>query len=229
MSKTFLELCQFVAEKTGTITPGSPLSVVAQTGRLLKVVNRTNDGWRAIQTSKADWLWMRKEFTKAAIIGIARYTGAGLGITDFARWVRNPETYTIYDPAIGVADESPLAEIPWADWRVLYGRGNQVPNRPTHFAITPANEIVLGCIPDKAYVFKGEYMQAVQELTGDGDVPNLPSDFHILIGWKGLLLLAEDDEAATQVSTAQFEHDKLYSALCLPQLEKITFAPNPLA
>lgn len=232
MSKTFLQLSKFVASKSGTITGDFPLTVVSQTSRNKKVVDCTANAWRAIQTMHNNWIWMRKEIVSALTIGNNQYAGVTLGLTGanaLARWITEPGTYTIYDPAIGVADEAALTKVPWAEWRAKYYVGTQNNNRPQVYTISPQNELRVGPKPDKAYVFRGEYYQVVQDLTVDSDVPNLPSDYHDIVAWRGLLLLAENDEAVGQVGEANAEYGRLLSALESTQLPTLSFAQEPLA
>lgn len=229
-AKTFLQLCQFMASKTGTISGTLPLTVLNQSARLKKVVVNTALAWRTIQGLQQQWLWMRKDFTKALTIGSTEYAGVTtFSIADFGRWVTDPGTITIYDPAIGVGDESELTKISWAEFRVRYLKGTQNQNRPGHYAISPQNALRIGVVPDKAYVIRGEYYTAVQDLAADADVPLLPADYHDMIAYRALMFMAEDDEAVAQLSTATAEYARLMSVVETTQLPEITTDPEPIA
>lgn len=233
---TFLELCQTTSRKSGTVDGILPITIAGQTGRLNKIVENVRQAWRSIQLDQSNWLWMRKEWQGTLTPSTAKYTGASFGITDFGRWLTDApysayRSMTIYDPTIGLTDESDLWEITYEQWRSIYGRGVQENQKPMHFAISPQGELCFGPIPDKAYVAGGEYYTALQALTADGTIPALPSDFHDIIWNRALMLLNEDDEAAFAVGTAREEYHRLNSELVISQLPamKTPMRPPPLA
>jgi len=228
---TFLEICQKVAGDSGTIAGVLPTAVNSQTGRLRRVVNFTIEAWGQIQNSRNSWAWMRKEFSgKAISSGTPKYTGGGsFSISDFARWVTEEGSLTMYLTATGVADEGELVFISWSDWRRLYGRGLQTNNRPTNVAITPANELAFGAIPDDSYTVGGEYYQTTQILSANGDIPNLPTRFHDIIAHKARVLLGEFDESSNAIATAQRQYNDMLGDLERDQLPTMSIGSEPLA
>ena len=57
---TFLELCQEVADESGTVAGVPSFTTVSNaTGRLAKVVRWTRNAYRDIQNERSDWKWMR--------------------------------------------------------------------------------------------------------------------------------------------------------------------------
>jgi len=226
---TFLELCQKVAKESGTISGTYPTAVASQNGRLKLIVDYTIDGWKQIQNSRNAWAWMRKEFTGPLTAGTAKYTGASFSILDFARWVTEEDSLTMYLTATGVSDEGELAAISWANWRKAFGRGLQVNNRPTSFSVSPSNELVFGAIPNDAYTINGEYYQTAQTLIADSDIPNLPSRFHDIIVYKSLVLLGEFDEAPTAIATAQRKYNDMLSDLERDEMITVSVASEPLS
>ena len=109
----FLQLCQRVALESGTLA-GLPsfLTVAGASGRAAKIVAWTADAWVQIQNERPDWLFRTAEFNHALVIGTNRYSGsADFALADFGRWLPDTNdrlTMTLYDPAIGVADETPI-------------------------------------------------------------------------------------------------------------------------
>lgn len=192
---TFLKICQDVARESGTVSGTQPTTVTDQVGRLNNIVNWVRDAWEDIQNIHASWLFMRKEFSGSITSGQVRYSGASFGLTDFAEWIKDFDNLSIYKTATGAADENPLLYLRWDDWRQMYDRGSQTANRPTIFSVSPANELVLGPIPDDAYTLRGEYRRMPQLLTANEDIPDMPIRFHKIIQWKALMSLAEYDEA----------------------------------
>ena len=230
---TFLELCQDVSRESGTVSGVKPTTVAGQTGRLLKIVNWTAEAWRRIQNSRESWRFMRKKFDgQSTVISQSTYTAANWGLTDFRNWVtdrKNYRPFTIYIPATGVSDEGPLREISYEDWITAYGRGTQTNNRPSVYALTPANEIALGAIPDIVYTVGGEYFRDTQVLAANDDVPICPVRFHQVIVWKAMMLLQEDGEDVLSIGVAQQGYRELMGHLEIDQLPQIGIGSEPIA
>ncbi|WP_042700699.1 hypothetical protein [Azospirillum sp. B506] len=227
---TFLELCQAVARDSGTVSGAQPVSVTGQSGRLAKIVQFTAEAWTDIQNSRSAWAWMRKEFEVATIAGTAEYTAAAWNISDLAAWIIENGSVTLYDQAIGSADEREITPISWDRYRVIYGRGAQVQQRPVACAIKPANgALLLGPAPDSVYVVRGEYRAAPQLLASNTDVPAMPVRFHDAIKWRALQLLSEHDEAPTAIATAAANYRRVLGELERDQLPQIAIAGGALA
>jgi len=228
---TYLELCQQVARESGTITGVQPTTVEGQTGRLAKIVAWVDLAWREIQNRHAQWRWMREDWSANLTAGTDAYTAASFSIARFADWLMPPAgIVSIFDPALGVADEIVLPDLTWPEWRRLYRVGEQTADRPLHVAVKPTGEIVFGPKPDKTYTVAGEYRKAPQTLAANGDVPEMPARFHDLIAWRALLLLAEHDEAegGFQIGIAQRRSMELIDDLERDQLLPVRL-PGPLA
>lgn len=232
MARTFLQLCQRVARESGTISGSAlPASVVSQSGRLLKVVDWTAQAWVDIQNMSESWKFLRKELPSGCVTvaGTARYTGASFSIDTLAKWVHAKDTFTVYLQSTGVADESRLDPISWADWRRLYGMGSQTQGKPRHYAISDDNELCLGPIPDAVYVVNGLYVRTPQVLEANDDEPLLPERFEMVIVWEAVELLAGHDEGAFQVGHAKSQKAKLMTALQRDQLPMPVAGAGPLA
>jgi hypothetical protein len=218
---TFLELCAATAVDSGLIsTQNTIVATGAQVGRKLKVVNFVVQAWKTIQNGRTDWVWMRGSYNHALIIGQSSYTPAQLGIAarfrSFMPASGRYQPHTLYDPAIGVADEMPLTQISPEDWYAMFGRGAQTNSRPCYYALEAGN-MLLGPIPDKAYVLRGRYMKAAQVLTIDADVPELPDHLHDVIKWRAIMMLHGQDGAFADRTVAQAEYSRLYRILCNEQ------------
>jgi len=226
---TFLELCQDTARESGTVQGVQPASVLSQTGRLAKIVYWVKRSWRDIQRSRSEWLWMRAEFSVAVTSGTQRYTSASFGLTRLSKWITDQGSTTIYKTSLGSVDETDIFFIDWQDWRRRYGRGVQVANRPVHYSITPANEIVFGPNPDASYTVRGEYMKSPQSLAANADVPEMPAKYHDLIVYKALENLNIHDEAILNIKTSMDKYDELVGNLEREQLETMVIGSRALA
>ncbi len=223
---TYLELCQKVARESGTIAGVLPTAVTGQTGRLLKVVNWVNDAWSEIQNMHAAWLWMRSEFSNDLSTNTMKYTAASFNLTDFARWVEDPGSVTMYLTATGVSDEGELENVPYDQWRRTYDRGTQTANRPTQWTVTPSLEFAVGVKPDLVYTVRGEYYLGNQALAANGDTPNCPARFHDLIVWKALMKLYASDEATEQLEEVKDLYEPLLFALVRDQLPAVMISAS---
>jgi hypothetical protein len=231
---TFVQLCQDVARESGTVSGVVPQTVTGQTGRLAKFVYWTREAWVRIQNLHTGWHFLRKTFSADTIVGQGVYTPASWSINDHAGWiVDNYENgyfpTTIYEKAVGVSDEGPILHIDWEMWRTRYGRGSQTNNRPTEYAVSPAQELVFGAIPDKIYTVRGEYIRSPQVLAANGDTPIMPARFHQIVVWRALLLLQENDEAELRIAAARVNYDELLYDLLRDQLPRVRIGADPLA
>lgn len=216
----FLELCQEVAEESGTVAGVSSFTTVANpTGRVKNVVRWVRNAFRDIQNERSDWMWMRKPFTKSMIINQTTYTDTAWAL-DVAVWLPDTDShqaFAIYDPALGVADEGAISQLTWQTWRTRYERGLHTANRPTEWAVTPQNDIAFGVKPDKAYTVRGEYRMNPQMLTLDTDTPEMPVAYHGLIVGEALRLMARSDEALTVLGEKAQQYERLRQPLVRDQ------------
>jgi hypothetical protein len=226
---TFLELCQAAALDSGLISSQNLMTTATTAstfykGRGRHVIDFTVQAWKTIQTGRNDWVWMRASFNGNLVIGQASYTPAQVGIaTRFRAFIPDRPAegflpHTIYDAAIGRADETPLCQISPATWRMMYDRGAQTNGRPLHYALENG-QFLVGPAPDKTYAIRGRYFKSAQILVNDGDVPELPSDFHDVIKWRAIEMLHGQDGAFADRTVAQAEYSRLYRLLVNEQTE----------
>lgn len=239
----FLQIVQNTAQWSGKGAASSIASVVGQTGVQLDVVNAASHSWNNVQTQSNIWQWMRAEFSTSLVAvvppALAKYTSASFGITRFADWVYDQagtsatpsyRPMTIYDPAIGVGDESALNYIEWEVWRARYARGTQTALRPTEWTADPAGQFCLGKAPNGSLTLKGEYFKDVQTLAANTDTPEMPSKYHMLIVWRAALLLMEKDEAdQLQYSRLEAKAEAIELQLSRDQLPHISIGGSPIA
>lgn len=239
---TFLELAQLVASESGTFSGTVPSAVTGQTGRLAKVVRWTNEAWRSIQNAHGQWRWMQSQFTGSITDGTQSYAPtsftdvlAAAAISRFGEWVctgdETEDRFSIYKTATGVSDETVLK---YLDWNTFYtermrGSVSTEEDRPGWFTINPANNyLYFSKIPDTTYTVRGFYRKSPQELSADGDTPEMPSRFHDLIVDIALEHLGTHDEAQGQIPLWRLRRFARFNELERDQLPKIRLA-GPLA
>lgn len=214
---TFLELCQEVADESGTVAGVSAFNtIVGASGRTAKLVRWVRNAYRDIQNERPDWLWMRREFTKSLTIGKSSYDSAvdfNLSVAAYIPDTASRRTMSLYDPAKTQTDEGRIEQINWGAFRESYGQGIPTQNRPREWAVSPPGMFMVGPPPDLAYVLRGEYRMKPEIMTADGDIPSMPSQYHGVIVGEALRLMARSDEAFTVLAEKSQQYDRLRSAL----------------
>lgn len=231
---TFLALAQKLAKESGTVSGSSqPSSVTGQSGRLSKVVGWTADAWVDIQNMHESWKFRQKEFTSSLISGtMGPYTEGSFSLTDVQKFKGDynyRDAITIYDPAVGAADEQAIFFIDWETFTREYRRGTHASAKPSYYSIADDGALWVGPTPDKAYTIKGEYVAEPQTLSANDDVPVCPAAFHDAIVWYALVYLAEHDEGPFQMATAQRKYDRFLRDLSRSQLPRPSVRGSALA
>ncbi len=228
----FLTLCQAVARESGTLASlGTFTTVVGATDRRAKIVAWTRDAYIDLQNQRTDWLWLRSQFTKALTIGTTSYDRAALVLPRLKRFIGDvPEhrSMTLYDPALGKADEGEIDHISYERWLEMYDRGTHDSNRVRHWALSPERKLLVGPTPNKAYVLRGEYLKTPQELAVDADVPEMPEEHHRVIVFEALLLMKRSDRMFASLNVDSVQYTSLRSALVnaqTPDLDMETWGP----
>lgn len=221
---TFLQLVQAVGSDSGSAS-GTLATVTGATGRWATIVRFVSQAWENIQKDRNDWTFRRKAFSSSLAAGTATYAASAFSITDFGGWLRERDGFepiTIYDPALGQGDETQVCQIKHDQYLMSYDRGSHDQNRPLHVARTPDRGLSFGPTPDKVYTVRGWYKREVQVLADDADVPYIDDEFHDVIKWRAMVMLAEYDEAAFPIGTAVSNYRNLYGTFLheyLPEVE----------
>jgi hypothetical protein len=227
---TFLELVQETVRDSGTAGVAVPGSVDVSTGRLASFVRWVRNAYRAIQTERRDWAWLRQEVTATALPGVDSYDASAFGETRFAEWILGPYNaesgFTIYNTATGRADEGHLVFVEWDRFKALYrfGANATQTGRPAFVSVDPHQNVVLWPLPDDTYTLRGEVMRTPQELEADADVPEMPARHHDAIKYKALLLMATYDEAFEQEARWDLEYRRHMTGLVSSQTPRIMLA-----
>jgi hypothetical protein len=223
---TFLKLCQDVAKDSGTVsTIGQPQTTTGQTGRLLRIMGWVTEAYEDIQSEQNAWRWMQADFSGPAVATVQEYNAEALGITErFSRWVIYGEDeenlFTIYKTALGQSDEGFLTYVDWPYFRrnLLVGSAATRQDKPVYFTVDNTNQLRLWPTPDDAYTIRGVYHKAPQTLADDGDIPEMPEEFHDTIKWLALMKLGVFDEAFNQLPSWTANYGKAMSRLIGHQL-----------
>jgi hypothetical protein len=222
----FLELCQRTRSEAG-ISGVGPASTTNQVGELKRLVDWVSTAYEDIQLSRTNWMWMRKTFQFNTTANDEDYTAAEAGIASrFAMW--DVDSIRIYQTSIGVSNEFSIPFLDFSNFRRIYQTGSQSAGTPICFSIAPDLKLLLGTKPDGVYTVTGEYWQSTQTLANDSDIPELPTDYHMLIVWQALEYYGFYESAAEVVSRAQKQIRRYKNRLELNQLPDMMMA-RPLS
>jgi hypothetical protein len=198
----FLAIVQRLRQECAIAGTG-PSAVTSQTGELKRLVDWVATSWLEIQNLHDDWDWMRGTFSFTTTPNDDAYSASDVGIsTRFGYWDRN--MVRVY--ATSVSDETELIYLPYEDWRVRYRVGTNTPSRPVNWSIHPDRSLLLGYKPDAAYTVSGEYGKTVQELTADADIPECPTQYHMVIVYRAMMKYARYSAAPEIYEDAKIEY-----------------------
>lgn len=228
---TYLELLQTLASEGGVV-PGAgpagsatavPQTLGAATGLVAKMAAWVKRAWIDIQTARDDWHWLRGEFAGSLTSGTARYSATDLGILRWQAWLPAAEdgtsTLSIYKTSLGASDEGMLAFEPFS---IFYPRlrGAQPANgKPTVASVDREGKLVFWPTPDAAYTVRGLYRKSPQELSGAGDIPEMPPAFHNLIWIRAAFLADAYDEAPDRLPIWRADEQRYWQALIHAQTD----------
>lgn len=161
---------------------------------------------------------MRATLDATLTPGQQTYLAADLGAADFRRW--RPEDST-YSPGAYI-DGAPNTLWDLSYWNLDAFRHQFIYKqlgRTTPMAWTwdEANRLLIGPAPALAYRLRIAYWTKYTELAADGDTPNMPEEFHMLLVWAALIDVATEDAAPEILAKAQNNHAALRSRLVMDQ------------
>lgn len=223
---TYLELVNNLrAEISAT---GGDLTTLSGTlnGEAARAKKWINDAWREIQLLNSEWKFMRVNFSANLTDGNWDYnpTAAPFSIANLRNW--KLDTVRCYTTGSGYADEQ---ELPFWEYEAFkrqyrFGPTRTQTGRPTVFSVDPQRHFVVGPVPAGGWTVEGEYFRTPQELSANGDVPIMPSEYHMLIVYRAMLIDAEFEWSDAQKARAVRENRRLLSALEEDQLPVAGFA-----
>ncbi|MCP4607743.1 MAG: hypothetical protein GY845_03360 [Planctomycetes bacterium] len=226
----FLQLAQRLHQEAG-LSGSGPTTTVDQVGILKQVVDWINTAYIDVQSQHAIWHFMQDDFSFQTTASKREYSIADTGVTDLETWkLDDYGSFRVYLTSSGVANEQYMYQLLWDDYRqmYLYGATRTAEGLPNYVSVQPDEGLNLYLVPDDIYTIVGEYYKVPAELSGDTDVPIIPSQFHMIIVWRALMFYAGYDAANEKYAMGKTEYKKLLMRLEIDQLPQITFG-GPLA
>jgi hypothetical protein len=182
-----------------------------------------------VQTTREDWIWMRKSASCPTFTGQAVYSPtADFGLIDFANW--DTDSFRNYKTVAGLASEIRTDWIPYDDWRNRYqfGATRFTATCPNEITVTPSLSIGVGPSPIAGYTITGDYYSAPSELAVDTDTPGMPPQFHMLLVYKAMMMYGAMEAANEVYQEGEAGAKRYMNLLGLNQLE-IFSTGGPLA
>jgi hypothetical protein len=174
---------------------------------VLDIIDTVPRAWEKIQNEHPSWLFMRKQGVISLTAGVRTYSLSVLQgkIADYYGfipfWAPNyPYPYfLLFDGGLPTANQVdyPFPFIEYLDWRGFWDRlprpANTQPNRLTE---QPSKTLELDPAPATApsggqWSLRCDYRITNQVLAVQGDVPILPAEFHEMIAYLTVMLVAE--------------------------------------
>lgn len=231
MSKTRLQLAERLRTEAG-IDGNGFTSTENQTGEYAMIVNWVDDALLRIQSSRAQYRFLRKDFSVTLTAATGLYTPTELSITDFANWINRDVRCRL--TALGVSDEQEIFFLPWEQFKrsYLFGSAQEQAGRPVHFSIKPDNSIQFWPIPDVGYTITGEYYRTPYEwpITTDPDdaTPPFPDRFHMIVVWAALYFYGANYAESDRYVHGKNEYELMKGELDYDQLPQMGWGA-PLA
>lgn len=225
--KTFLQLAQSLRQEVGANGTG-PTTVVSQTGEYKRLIDYIAAADEEIQQEKDQWRFMVKSFQINTVAGTMAYASTAFLVpsTDVRTW--RDRTIKCYLLSAGKGDEGWLSYIDYEEWDATYNTGAQTNNRPMHWTIGNANELLIGPAPNGVYRITGEYMRTASTLTADSDTPTYPAEFHMLPVYLAMMKYGRFTGAGEVYTDGERLYNKMLNRMKRTQLPQFNH-PRPLA
>ena len=215
----FLELAKKLRQEAGLSGTG-PSAVSGQSGMDKKCVDWIKDAWYEIQTLHETWKWMWND--DGLVTGVAaqrKYDLVGLGFE-----VKNPVKESFRCRISGQSGTDMwMTWYEYEDFRQTFLYGQQQTGMPNSVTIDPSGQMQVDPVPDSAatYEIRFEYYENPTALSANTDTPSLPTKFHDIIWYRGLMKYASHDGAPEVYNDAKVNYEMWERRLEDSQLEAV--------
>lgn len=198
----FRELCQGYVKELGIAGGVGPSTVANQTGEMANVVRWIADAALWIDNLWRDWKYLWTEYT-------GTLTGQSLLLDD----VREIDRSSVWLDH-GTVNARNLTFMEWSALREYRNRTTQT-GTPVYFSVAPNKALYLDR-PVTNQSIRFEYWKRPTRLTEDGDIPDLPEEYHRIILARAAIMYGNREAASEIISGMEAEYidllDKLQSA-----------------
>lgn len=185
---------------TATFVAGG---VAAASGEALRVVGWVQGAYNDIQTRRK-WHFMWENVSITVPAGSFVVPAATVGAVQADRYEKD-SLFDAYGANFGY--------ISWADFRSAFPAVLIFSGTPSLWTIRPDGAFVVNAKPTADSTYTVDRYMRPQVMEADADEPILPTEFHLAIVWRALLLYCNFEEAGISRATAQVEYDRLMNAM----------------
>lgn len=191
-----LQLVQELCRLSGITDTGGPTTTISQIGDFRKAVGCIDIAHEEIQLKYFDWNFLWANSTVTTTADIPTYAGASdLHIWDEKRiYFRGEKLYVM----------------PYQDYVPDPDRET---GPPEYVVIQPNNQLLIVPTPDAAYTITYDYFRKPRALTENGTEPLIPSDYHMAIVGRALMIYGNYESAEESKIQGQELYEMYMGAL----------------
>ena len=184
-------------------TGNAPSSTLNQTGEYKRVVDWVDEAWAQLQREhKWNFQW------ENATVTVLAANSSVVGTIPSHRYVQD-------SAYIG---SKRLLYLPWESFRRRYPAALISSGEPSAWSIRPDKAFVVDHAPTADTAISVERYKNPIAMAADTDEPEMPSEHHMAIVYKALLLYANFEEAGITRATAEAELNRHLMALGLLEM-----------
>lgn len=177
-----------------------PTSTTDQIGELKRLVDWLDGAWLELQQmARWDWMW------EAATVTILADTYVTAGSIPARR----------YDRRGTFNSTQQVTFIPWETFRLEYPAAQITSGVPLYWSIRPDKAFVVSSKPTANLALSVERWKNPSVMDEDADVPEMPSEHHMAIVWKAMMMYCNFEEAGVSRATTKAKLDFHMTALGL--------------
>lgn len=200
------------------ISDTGPASVTGQSGDLARIPVWVRDAWTYIQGlngGRWKWKWSEYDFNLTAT-----YRDYDL---DDLKYALEREGTWCYDTSVGRSDESYVNYVDFQTYKVQYDKGDYTDQtgKPHKFTILPDGRVRFYPTPDQQYTIRGDYYKPIQYLADDNDIPDLPTNFHMVIAYYAIQKYGDYEEDPTVIQIANQRYEQILYQMQNQQVDEI--------
>lgn len=212
----FLQICRAVRLKTGLQGTG-PSTVTSVSGLEGQIVGAVQDVWKNLQNFRQEWRWSRDR--AEVIIDAGDTTKTLLQILGSGYRFRVWHKDQIYAKPTSTGKYVPLRYVEW-DSFVRGTINNTTAQKIKYYTIRPEDYAIVFIEADEEHTLKVEYQKSIQNLTADADVPEMPTDYHDILVYAAVEIMAAQVGNPGIYDQYAQEQIRLTNALMREQLPK---------
>jgi len=223
---TRLALAKRLARWSGDTSPDDVTSTETPPTEFVgDLVAYIDQAWLDIQlTQHTRWLWMTNQSLDTVALTPGTATLALSAIDATARTVvpfLDHDTHPLRYILLKHPTTAAIARchfVPYTFYRGYRDRGTRPSQRPTRFTILNDGTLEFDPNPDVAYTLNCDWIQQPNELALDGDTPDMPNHFHMLVVWWAMVHLMAFDERGGRYQSANRAYKRMINSLNIEQL-----------